>query len=295
ARLLAAWPGAPLALVAAADLAFNLALLGAVATPIVRVRQWRQAGIIAKLVFLTTANAVFYGAAAGLLGRGAMMGALHAALFLVIALVLTIAGRVLPGFIERGVDVPVTIRDHPWAARASLAAFLVFFVAELVGNLPTVAAVGAAGVAIANGIRLVAWHTPALWRRPLLWGLFLALLAIEGGFVLYALAPWWPVPRTLALHALAMGGIGLATLAMMARVALGHTARDIRQPPRTVAPALALLAAGVLARVALPLVLPAHYALAIGLAQACWIGAFALFLGAYHAVLTKVRVDGQPG
>ncbi|MEQ8663958.1 MAG: NnrS family protein [Gammaproteobacteria bacterium] len=162
----------------------------------------------------------------------------------------------------------MSIRDRPWAARASLAAFLVFFVAELAGDLPRVAAAGAAGVAIANGIRLAAWHTPALWRHPLLWGLYLALLAIEGGFVLYALAPWLPVPRTLALHALAMGGIGLATLAMMARVALGHTGRDIRHPPAVVGPALALLVAGVLARVVLPLVLPAHYALAIALAQA---------------------------
>ncbi|MEQ8662778.1 MAG: NnrS family protein, partial [Gammaproteobacteria bacterium] len=75
ARVLAAWPGAPFALVATVDLAFDLALLGAVAAPIVRVRQWRQAGIIAKLVFLTTANAVFYAGAAGLLQPGAMTAA----------------------------------------------------------------------------------------------------------------------------------------------------------------------------------------------------------------------------
>lgn len=295
ARVLAAWPGAPLGLLAATDLAFDVALLAAVAAPIVRARQWRQAGIIAKLVLLTGANAAFYAGAVGLLQPAAMITALHAALLLVVALVLTIAGRVLPGFIERGVDVRVTITDRPWAARASLAAFLVFFVAELLGDLPRLAAAGAAGVAIANGIRLAAWHTRALWRRPLLWGLYLALLAIEGGFALYALAPWFAIPRTLALHALAMGGIGLATLAMMARVALGHTGRDIHAPPAVVGPALGLLATAVLARVALPLAAPAHYALAIGLAQAGWIAAFALFLAAYTPILLRPRIDGAAG
>jgi len=295
ARVLAAWPGAPLGLLAVTDLAFDLALLVAVALPIVRVRQWRQGGIIAKLVLLTGANAVFYAGAAGFLQPSAMTTALHAALLLVVALVLTVAGRVLPGFIERGVDVRVTISDRPWAARASLAAFLVFFVAELVVELPLLAAAGAAGVAIANGIRLAAWHTPALWRRPLLWGLYLALLSIEAGFVLYALAPWFAIPRTLPLHALGMGGIGLATLAMMARVALGHTGRDIHAPPAAVRPALGLLAAAVLARVALPLAAPAHYALAIGLAQAGWIAAFALYLVAYAPILVRPRVDGAAG
>jgi uncharacterized protein involved in response to NO len=295
ARVLSAWPGAPLGLLALTDLGFDIALLIAVTLPIVRVRQWRQAGIIAKLVLLSGANATFYAGAAGYLQPAAMTTALHAALFLVVALVLTIAGRVLPGFIERGVDERVTISDRPWAARASLVAFLVFFIAELVGELPRLAAAGAAGVAIANGIRLAAWHTRALWCRPLLWGLYLALLAIEAGFVLYALAPWFAIPRTLALHALAIGGIGLATLAMMARVALGHTGRDIQAPPAVVGPALGLLATAVLARVALPLAAPAHYALAIGLAQAGWIAAFALFLAAYTPILLRPRIDGAAG
>src|SRR5690606_20065373 len=118
------------------------------------------------------------------------------------------------------------------------------------------AAVFALGLAVVTTVRLAAWHTPGLWREPLLWGLFLALVAIAVGFVLYGLAGWLPIPRTLALHAFAAGGIGLATLAMMARVALGHTGRDIRQPPRSVAWALGLLLGSVLARVGLPLLVP---------------------------------------
>lgn len=291
--LMAAGPGL-LPAAAAADLAFNLGLLLAVAVPVLRARQWRQAGILAKLVLLGVANAAFYGGELGL-WTGAARPALSAALLLIVALVLTIGGRVLPGFIERGVDVPVHINDRPLAARASLACFLVFFVAELLGDAPRLAAVAAAGVAGFNASRLAAWHTPALWRRPLLWGLYLAMLAIEAGFILYALAPWFAIPRTLAMHALATGGIGLATLAMMARVSLGHTGRDIRQPPTLLAPALALLAAGVLARVLLPLLLPASYALGVGLAQACWMLAFSLFAVAYLPMLASPRVDGRPG
>lgn len=291
--LLLAGPAA-LPYAALADLAFNVGLLVGVARPIVAVSQKRQAGILAKIAMLGLANALFYLAAAGILTLPPLLVA-QAAVFLLVALILTIAGRVLPGFIERGVRVPVKVQDPVWARRACLVLFFAFFVVELFFELPWLDALLAGALAVVTAWRLAAWHTPALWREPLLWGLFVALIAIWGGFVLYAFADWLALPRTLALHALAAGGIGLATLAMMARVSLGHTGRDIRRPPALVGVALGVLCLGVLARVVLPLAWPTGYASAVVASQTLWAVAFALFVVAYAPILTAPRVDGADG
>lgn len=291
--LLLAGPGA-LPVAALVDLAFNVGLFIGVARPIVAVRQMRQAGILTKLLLLGLANALFYLAAADWLALSPLL-IVHAAVFLLVALILTLAGRVLPGFIERGVRVPVKVRDPVWPRRASLVLFVAFFVSELFLDAPRVSALLAAALAVVIGLRLAAWHTRALWREPLLWGLFAALLAIWAGFVLYAFAGWFTLPRTLALHAFAAGGIGLATLAMMSRVALGHTGRDIRRPPALVAVSLGVLTAGVLARVVLPLVWAGGYTHAVLAAQTLWALAFSLFVAAYAPILLTARPDGGDG
>ncbi|MCC7122730.1 MAG: NnrS family protein, partial [Gammaproteobacteria bacterium] len=194
--LLAGPAALPLAVLA--DLAFNLGLLIGVARPIIAVRQKRQTGIVAKIAMLALANVLFYLGAAGWIAVPPLIVA-QAAVFLLVALVLTLAGRVLPGFIERGVRVPVKVRDPVWPRHASLVLFFGFFVVEIFFDLPRVAAAFAAALAIVTARRLVAWHTPALWREPLLWGLFAAVIAICAGFVLYALADLFALPRTLAL------------------------------------------------------------------------------------------------
>ncbi len=303
AALVACWACARIALLAGprglmlaalGDLAFNLGLLATFTRPVVAVGQTRQAGIVSKIALLTLANALFYCAVFGWLDVPARSVA-QAAVLLIIALILTIAARVVPGFIERGVRVSVRIRDPQWPARVTLGLFLAFFIAEVFFHAPLVNAGLAGALAVVTGWRLVAWHTPALWREPLLWGLYAAMLAICAGFVLYALADWVPIPRTLALHAFAAGGIGLATLSMMARVALGHTGRDIRSPPPSVGLALGVLIVAVLVRVFLPLVWANGYAQAILAAQVLWALAFAIFVVSYAAILTAPRVDGGDG
>ncbi len=291
--LLLAGPDA-LAAAAALDCAFNLALLVAVARPIVAVRQWRQLGVLAKLLLLGLGNAAFYLNALGIAHVDPRLP-LHGGIFLLVALILTIAGRVLPGFIERGVRVSVRISDPVWAQRATFGLFLLFFIAELFVGEAQLVALCAAALAAVTACRLYAWHTPSLWREPLLWGLYVALIAIEAGFVLYAVAGLVPLPRSLALHAFAAGGIGLATLAMMARVTLGHTGRDIRRPPPGVPIALVLLGLAVLARIGLPLVSPAHYDIGIALAQALWSAAFGCFVVVHAPMLLAPRPDGADG
>jgi uncharacterized protein involved in response to NO len=134
-----------------------------------------------------------------------------------------------------------------------------------------------------------------LWKRPLLWILYLAYAAIIAGFVLKTAAYVGGLSATLAVHAFAVGGIGLMTLGMMSRVALGHTGRDVLAPPAALRPTFLLLVAALLVRVLLPVLMPSHYALWIVLSQGLWVLAFVLFLLVYTPVLTRPRVDGLDG
>ncbi len=88
------------------DLLFILSVIIAIAAPIIQSKNWRQLGILSKLVFLAAANACFYFGNAGILEQGISWG-IYGGLFLVIGLILTLGSRVIPSFIQNGVGYPV--------------------------------------------------------------------------------------------------------------------------------------------------------------------------------------------
>lgn len=84
----------------------------------------------------------------------------------------------------------------------------------------------------------------------------------------------------LTLHLFTIGGIGLITIGMMSRVALGHTGRDIRKPSPWIAVAFASIIASVLFRVFIPMITSQFYTLWVLVAAifGCWL---LLFLSAF--------------
>jgi uncharacterized protein involved in response to NO len=283
-----------IAVAAVFDLGFNLFLFGAALSPVIRVRQWKQVGIISKLLLMAIGNLLFYAGAIGWLNQGVYLGT-YIGLFLVIALVLTMGRRVIPFFIEKGVPYPVKLRNSQWLDLISLFGFLAFALNQLFLH-HTIGVYLAVLLFVVTTWRLVYWHTPGIWSRPLLWGLYTALISIDIGFLLYALTAFFSaIHESLALHAMAFGGIGLVTLSMMSRVTLGHTGRDILQPSKWIAVAQGMLLLGLLFRIGLPLLFPQHYVILIITAQVFWILGFALFLIVNAPLLLRPRIDGAPG
>jgi uncharacterized protein involved in response to NO len=279
-------PGLGMLWSAAFDTLFCLYLLIAIAVPIARKRQWQQSGIVAKLVLIGAGNLVFYLGVLGYLDQGVRWG-LYTGFYLVIGLILTMSRRLIPFFIERGLDTPVQLRNSSRVDTASLVVYLVFFVVEVfVAN--RVLAAGLAGVLfLVHAYRLAGWHTPGIWHKPLLWSLYLSYAFITGGFLLFAASQWLHSLWFPALHAFAVGGIGLVTLSMMTRVSLGHTGRSIHEPPRLMPLFLLLLICAALVRVVLPPLLPDFYRHWIALSQLLWISAFAGFVAVYLPILTR--------
>ena len=294
ARLLLLLGTDALVFAACADLLFMLVLIPACGVPIIRARQWKQMAILSKLLMLGIGNALFYAGALGLHEEG-LRWSLYGGLYLVIALILTMGRRVIPLFIERGVEPPVQLRNSRILDFSSLVLLLVFWIAEVFLQQHGVAAACSAAMFVVNAIRLAFWYTPGIWKKPLLWSLFLAFAMIDVGFLLFALSAVMPIAVMLAVHAFAVGGIALITLAMMARVALGHTGRSVHQAPAIIVLPITLLLLAVLIRVMAPLVAPLHYAAWVMLSQACWIAAFTVFGVAWLPILTRARIDGAPG
>ena len=133
-----------------------------------------------------------------------------------------------------------------------------------------------------------------LRHNPLLWILHVAHLWIPLGLVLLGFVQFGLLPRSAAVHALAIGSIGGLILGMITRTALGHTGRPLAAGPvETAAYVLVQLAA--LARVLTVAAVPAAATGGIHLAATAWTLAFLLYVWRYFPFLTRARVDGKPG
>ena len=279
---------------AIADVVFTLGLIIAVIRPVVQVRQWKQLGLISKLFLVLLCNTAFYAGALGYWDN-ATLPAIFAGLYVILALLFTMARRVVPFFIERGTGGAIVVRNRRWIDVGSLVLFLAWAVVDVFLDIPDVVGVLSLLLVAVHALRMYDWFVPGTFRAPLLWSLYLGYGFLPLGFLLKALSVWFDAPPTLAVHAFTFGGIGLMTLGMMARVSLGHTGRNVFDPPRGLTPLFVVLLVGASVRVILPLIDPGHYLLWIEISQVLWMLAYAGFLVVFLPMLARPRVDGRPG
>jgi uncharacterized protein involved in response to NO len=202
-----------------------------------------------------------------------------------------IAGRVFPFFIERGLT-GVLIIKNPLLEGLSIASAALVFILQLAQVSGTFLALIALVASVANIARISAWYDRKIWYVPLLWVLYVGYSWIILGFIFTIFSAYQLISASLALHAFTLGGIGLLTLGMMARVALGHTGR-ILKASNAIAIAFVLLNLAAVFRVLLPMALPDWYNGLMYLATLFWLAAFALFVFVYAPILTTERIDGQ--
>ena len=273
---------------------FLVGLLIGVGRPIIQSKNWRNAGVLAKVFIFLILNTVFYLGMMGLVPHGVRIG-LYGGLYLIIALIVTIGRRVIPFFTERGVDGDVTPHNWRWVDRSSLIFFVAFYISVLMN--PYSIYVGRLAVVLAclYSVRLWGWYTPLIWKKPLLWVLHGAYAAIILGFILTATSIFLGTSAYLAIHAFSYGGIGLSTIGMMSRVSLGHTGRDIHAPSKWIVVCFFSVCLGLVVRCILPIVWPGHYLIWMVISQCLWGVAFALFVCVYGAILIGPRADGKPG
>ena len=294
ARLLFSMGAGFIALAGVFDILFSLSIIIAAAYPIIKSKKWMQLIILVVLLLLMTFNILFYLGVSGITANGVTLG-IYGGLYLVVGLIFIMGRRVAPFFIERGVGYEVKLFNSKTIDITSAILFVSFFISELFINNPSAVGYIAAALFIVNGIRLIGWYTNGIWNKSLLWSLYLALWFLNIGFLLFAAHYFAGISIYIAIHSLAYGGIALITIAMMARVALGHTGRDVSKPSKAISYAFVILILGAVTRIALPLLVPSYYTLWIGASQLLWIAAFALFVWIYLPMLIKPRIDNADG
>lgn len=282
----------PDALIALIDFSFLPALAYQVSKPIMQIRQYRNLIFVGLLLLLTLGNGLIHADILGLQENSAWLG-IQVVVATIIIMILVIAGRVFPFFTERGLPGTRALRN-PIMDGLSIAAAALLFGLQFFDISGVVLALTAALAVVVNIARVWGWYVQRIWYVPLLWVLYIGYGWIILGFALTAFSSYGLVAPTLVLHAFTVGGIGVLTLGMMARVSLGHTGRALRVS-NAMAIGFVLINLAALFRVLLPIALPDWYGIFVYVSTLSWLTAFALFVFVYAPILTTARIDGQEG
>lgn len=188
----------------------------------------RNAFLILILLFFAGLDIAFYAgvlAGNGIVPTRALIGVVD----LLMVLMLAIGGRVIPFFTGR------KLSGHAmWVNK-----YLVFAVnggGALVLLCGLTGAPGSARgilmlvVAALVLVRLISWRGWRAWREPMLWVLHLGYLWLAVGLAVrgLALVGVYAMPEIDTLHGITVGALGTLSLAMMTRVAQGHSGVPIR-------------------------------------------------------------------
>lgn len=270
--------------------------------PIVLRRQWNNLFFVPMLLLLTGVNAMFHMQVLGWLTVSTRSIALVAVMAISLV-VLIVGGRVIPFFTWRGTQSEQITRVK-WIEVSSLVSswlvLLALLLVPFAGGwqhsmerqlLPVLLVV----TAMLHLVRFARWRSLSTCRVPLLWLLHIAYLAMVIGLFMFAVYfAGGAVEYSIALHVLTVGGIGGMVLAMIARVSLGHTGRELKVGPVMVMAFWALVMA-LLARTLFIVMMPEMRIAGYGVSALLWALAYGVFSYVYYPVLTQPRVDGRPG
>lgn len=275
------------------DTSFWLWFAVLLARPLVAARSRRNAAFVALLLVVGASDAAIHLVASGGLSYSWAPRATAAALDAIALIILIFGGRIIPMF--TGNAVGATPRSKGIVDWLGLGLVTALLGVDIAGDASAFAHWLAVAAGLANAARLWGWAGARTVRRPILWVLHVGWLLLCAAFVLRGAAGLTAeIPPTAATHLFTVGGLGVITLGMMARVSLGHTGRPLTVPATT-AIAFAILVAAAVVRSGAPIVAPEHYTDALRVTGAAWALAFALFTARYIPIWLSPRADGKPG
>ena len=280
ARVLALYS---LPLAAWADMAFAAAVAIGIGWPLVASGNRRNWFFILLMLVLGAASLAFV--------RYSRTG-LFVGLDVVLFIMAVMGGRVIPAFTNSAIP-GAGARRHKLVEYGSLGTVLLLIAADVL-HLSTPAAILCLAGAGFHAVRLALWSPLATRSRPILWILHVSYAWIVVHLALRGLAGFDLVAAGFATHALTVGAIGGMTLGMMTRTARGHTARPLQVGTAEIT-AYVLVHLAAFLRVFPPLAFPDAYLTHIFASAALWGAAFAIFTVVYFPILTRPRLDGQPG
>lgn len=287
------WLSVPSWLVAVVDLIFVPMVMFALWQVLWPVRQYRNFIFMPVLLLMWLGNFLMHADRLGWIASVSHHG-LYLGLDILLVLISLLGGRVIPFFTERGLGLTSAMARTPRLDLMILAAMVLFAVAHQIqwqGTLTSVAALTALAI---QGVRCFRWWRRGILGVPLLWSLHFSYWWLLVGLFMVALQPWMSFSPWLSVHAFTVGTISGMILAMMARVSLGHTGRQLSPPDLMVAGfAIIQIAAGL--RVFGPWLFPEQHLFWMVASGSLWVMAMLIFVVTYGPMLIRPRMDGQPG
>jgi uncharacterized protein involved in response to NO len=150
----------------------------------------------------------------------------------------------------------------------------------------------AVGSAIIHAWRIRLWHVNKVWNDPMLWSLHTGYIWLVIGLSMLGLSGFGITVPSTAIHTLTTGAIGSMTIAMMCRVALGHTGRALKSD-NAIATLLILMQVAAIVRIT-AFFLDDYYQYGVLISGALWSFAFGIYLLRFTPVLFTHRPDGKP-
>lgn len=231
-------------------------------------------------------------------GAGLISGGLgwRGAIALVTLMISLIGGRIIPSFTRNWMvkqrmtqSLPTQPQSLDLLIIASTAAALLFWLAFPDQHLTGLMLILAAA---AQAMRLSRWGGLRTSRDPLVLVLHLGYAWVPIGLLLLGLSiAGIDIPESAGVHALTAGGMTTMILAVMTRASLGHTARELKASPLTVA-GYACVTTGAVVRVAASFG-AGSYSIMLDVAGAFWGASLLLFLIVYRPILWQPRI-GEP-
>lgn len=270
---------------AVADSLLLLIVAGVLARKFILARSWCSMPMVIVLALLAGANIAFHAAAHNLIPISPLQ-AIEAGLLFVVLIEVIVGGRVVPGFSANAAPGVWRWRST-WLQRGAFTLAAAAFLADSFHAPPLVAGALALLAGAAVAVQAIGWNPFAARGNPMLWILHAAYAWIPIGLVLLGLAAFGIVPRSAAIHALAVGSMGGLIIGMITRTALGHSGRMVRAGRVEVTAFILVLLAAAL-RVAATLI-PPFYLAGMLAAGSAWAAAFVLYVVSYGPILLGKR------
>ena len=272
------------------DCSFLSLVAAAAAREIIAGKKWNNLSVVLLILVLLGGNLTFHLEAHF---KGAAEISIRVGIAVVVLLISLIGGRIIPSFTrnwlvrENPGRLPIPFARFDMLAVAFGAVALVFWIVAP-NDTRTGAILVIAGVL--HLIRLGRWAGDRTGRERLLLILHVGYAFVPLGFLLNACSAFGIVAIGAGVHAWMAGAAGIMTLAVMSRVSLGHTGRQLTASVATQAIYASIIVA-VVARIC-AVFQPSHGVPLLHVAALAWAAAFLGFALSYGPTL--ISFDKRP-
>ncbi|WP_373741263.1 NnrS family protein [Neisseria sp.] len=228
------------------------------------------------------------------LDPAAMLDGLTAGLMMVAGFIGLVGMRIMPFFTAKRLAIP-QVQSPMWVMLSALVLPMAAAMLTAHRLLPSLAGLLALAAGIINLVQVFRWWHKGVAKEPMLWILFAGYFFTALGLIAVGLQPWFSRLFNLGVHLIGVGGIGLLTVGMMARTALGHTGHPIYPAPKPIPLAFWLMVAATFVRAVSTFLSGTGHTHSVRTSAVLFAASLLLYAWRYIPWLLTPRADGKAG